>query len=105
MQMEEVTLHFDVEKALKKKKRILIVLIIVLILLALYTIILAGDVSSVRQIEERKFAEQESELETDIEKLVSEKEKAEADIAEYEADIAELTATLESIENGTYVEE
>ena len=105
MQMEEMTLHFDVEKAVKKNKIILTILIIAVILLALYNVIIGGDISSAKNMIERQYSEQTSELQVSIDDLAADKEKAVAEIEEYTAEIEQLKADLEAINNGTYVEE
>ena len=103
----------ELEKSIKKNARILAVLIILVILLGIYSIILAGDISSVDAIVQRKYYAEDMvaaeegivDLEEGITKAEGSVAKYAEEIAGYDEQIAALEADIEAINNGTYVAE
>ncbi len=92
----------NLEKALKKTGRVKTLLIVLVILLALYSIILAGDISSAKTKVRNAYADEIAAIETELSDIESKTEKAEDKIADYEESIAGYTATIEAIKDGTY---
>ena len=64
--MENFNLE-TLEKGIKKRSRIRNLLIVLVILLALYTVIIAGDISSAKTKEKNRHATEMAELDTAVE--------------------------------------
>ena len=84
--MENFNLE-TLEKGIKKRSRIRNLLIVLVILLALYTVIIAGDISSAKTKEKNTAVEELEKKTADDEAKI---EKYNESIAELEAQIAEL---------------
>lgn len=95
----------NLEKALKKNQRIITILIIIVALLLVYSLTVAGDISSAKGKTERSYNDVIAEINEDIADVQEDTAECEEDIAKYEAEIAELTADIEAINNGTYVDD
>lgn len=95
----------NLEKALKKNQRIITILIILVALFLVYSVTVAGDISSAKGKTERSYNEAIAEINEDIADIQEDTAECEEDIAKYEAEIAELTADIEAINNGTYVDD
>lgn len=103
----------ELEKSIKKNKIALTFLIIIFVLLALYVIIVLGDLSSTKQIIGRKeYDAQMTELQEQVTALDEDVTKAEEkiqgyfeDLEENQATLTALQADLEAINNGTYTED
>ncbi|MGI6240099.1 MAG: hypothetical protein ACOYI5_10810 [Christensenellales bacterium] len=92
----------NLEKALRKNKTVMTILIIALILLLLYTIVLAGDVSSAKSKTERVYRVPLTELRDAKEDIQDDTADFEKRIAENQAEIDALNADIEAIKAGTY---
>lgn len=95
----------NLEKALKRNQRIITILIILVALFLVYSVTVAGDISSARGKTERSFSDAIAEINDDINSIKEDTAECEEDIAKYEAEIAELNADIEAINAGTYVED
>lgn len=95
----------NLEKSLKKNQRIIAIMIIVVALLLVYSIIIAGDISSAKGKTERSYDAVMLELNEEIASIEEDTVECQEDIAKYEAKIAELTADIEAINDGTYTED
>ena len=92
----------NLEKALKKTGRIKTLLIVIVALLAVYSIILFGDISSAKSKVRNAYADEIAAIETELSEIETKTKKAEDKIAGYEASIAGYTETIEAIKAGTY---
>ena len=89
--------NFNLKKnkeGIKKRSRIKNLLIVLVILLALYTIIIAGDISSAKTKEKNRHATEMAELDTAVEELEKKTADDEAKIEKYNESIAELEAQI-----------
>ena len=91
--MENFNLE-TLEKVIKKRSRIRNLLIVLVILLALYTVIIAGDISSAKTKEKNRHATEMAELDTAVEELEKKTADDEAKIEKYNESIAELEAQI-----------
>ena len=87
--MENFNLE-TLEKGIKKRSRIRNLLIVLVILLALYTVIIAGDISSAKTKEKNRHATEMAELDTAVEELEKKTADDEAKIEKYNESISEL---------------
>lgn len=92
----------NLEKALKKTRVTLTILIIAVILLALYAIIIAGDISSAKTKTQLAYRDQLAALNEDITGIQDDTAADEEKIAGYQEDIAALNADIAAIQAGTY---